>query len=93
MCVIYIYIYIYSTTGFAAHFMLFDRGTSWALPLTCLYIPRSARAYLFPQYVKIVYLCSGRISVDPICPQPITMLIIITYYYHYYYYLYYYYYY
>ena len=50
---------------------VFDRGTLWVLPLTYLYLPESARAYLFPQSVKTHhYFCSGPISVDPICPQP-----------------------
>ena len=40
------------------------------LPLTCFYIPKSARAYLFHESVKISYFCSGPISIDPICPQP-----------------------
>ena len=44
---------------------VFDRGTFGVLPLT-----KSARAYLFPQYVKTNYSCSGPISVDPICPRP-----------------------
>ena len=39
-------------------------------PLTYFYIPKSARAYLFPQSVKIRYFCSGPTSVGPICPQP-----------------------
>ena len=30
----------------------------------------SARAYLFPQSVKIHYFC-GPISVDPTCPKPV----------------------
>ena len=52
-----------STNGVTANFMLFDRGTFWVLPLTCLYIPKSARAYLVPQSVGIPYFCSGPISV------------------------------
>ena len=32
-------------------------------------IPKRVRAYFF-QSVKIHYLFSGPISVDPICPQP-----------------------
>ena len=40
--------------------------------LTCLYLPKSARAYFFPQSVKIHCFCSGPMSVDPICPQPRT---------------------
>ena len=43
-----------STNGFTALFMLFDRGTFRVLPLTYLYLPKSARAYLFPQSVKII---------------------------------------
>ena len=48
----------------------FDRGTFWVLPLTYFYIPKSARAYLFPKSIEIHYFCSIPISVDPICPQP-----------------------
>ena len=59
-----------STNGVTANLMFFDRGTFWVLPLTYFYIPKSARAYLFPQSVKIDYFCSGPISVDPVCPQP-----------------------
>ena len=42
---------------------LFDRGTFWVLPLTYLYLPKSAGAYLFPQSLKIHYFCSGPVSV------------------------------
>ena len=59
-----------STNGVTACFISFARGTFWVLPLTYFYLPRSARAYLFPQSVKSHYFCSGPISVDPICPQP-----------------------
>ena len=59
-----------STSGVTAKVMFFDRGTFWVLLLTYFYLPKSARAYLFPQSVKINYFCSGPISVDPICPQP-----------------------
>ena len=58
-----------STNGVTANFMLFARGTFWVLLLTFLYLPRSARAYLFLQSVKLHYFCSGPISVDPICPH------------------------
>ena len=40
------------------------------LPLTYFHLPKSARAYLFPQSVKIHYFCSGPIGADPTCPQP-----------------------
>ena len=46
--------------------MFFDRGTFWVLLSTYLYLPKSARAYRFPQSVKICYFCSGPICVDPI---------------------------
>ena len=61
-----------STNWVTAHFMLLDRGTCWAnTPVNLmLYSPKSARAHLFPQSVKIYYFCSGPISVEPICPQP-----------------------
>ena len=57
-----------SINGVTADFTFFDRGTFWVLPLIYFYIPKSARACLFPQSVKIDYFCSGPISVDPICP-------------------------
>ena len=59
-----------STNGVAANCVFFDRGTFWVLRLTYFCLPKSARAYLFPQSVKIDYFCGGPISVDPICPQP-----------------------
>ena len=39
--------------------MFFDRGTFGVLPLTYFYIPKSARAYLFPQSVKIRYFAAA----------------------------------
>ena len=59
-----------STNGVTATFKFFDRGTFRVLPLTYVYLPRSARAYLFPESVKNCCFRSGPISVDPICPQP-----------------------
>ena len=57
--------------GVTANFMFFDRRTFWVLPSTYFYLPKGARAYLFPQSIEINYLfCSGPVSVDPICPQP-----------------------
>ena len=74
---IYIYIYICIggqmgsvLTGSLRFSCCLNRGTSWVLPLTYLYLPKSAGAYLFPQSVIMHYFCSGPISVDPICPQP-----------------------
>ena len=55
-----------STHGVTADFMLFDRGTFWVLPLSYFYLPQSARAYLFPPFVKNHYFCSGPISVESI---------------------------
>ena len=48
------------TNGFSTNvaktiFMFFDRGTLWVLPLTYFYLPKSARAYLFPQSLKTHY--------------------------------------
>ena len=61
-----------STNGVTAFLvcLFVDRGTLWVLLLTYLYLPKSARAYLFPHSVKIYYRCSGPISVAPICPRP-----------------------
>ena len=47
-----------------------DRDMFWVRPLTCLYLPKRTRAYLFPRSVNTYYFCSGPISVDPICLQP-----------------------
>ena len=49
-----------------------DRGTFSLLPLICFYLPKSDRAYLFQQSVKVRYFCSGPIRVDPISPRPST---------------------
>ena len=57
------------TNGVIANVSLFDRGTL-GVPLTYLYLPKSARAYLFQQSINIIYIFSGPISVDLICPQP-----------------------
>ena len=55
-----------STNGVTAIiFMFFDRGTFWLLPFAYFYLPKSARAYLFPQSVKIQYFRSRPSSVDP----------------------------
>ena len=59
-----------SITGATAKFSVFDGGTFWVPPSIYLYIPKSARAYLFLQPVEIHYLRSGPISVDPICRRP-----------------------
>ena len=51
-------------------FMLSDSGTFWILPLTYFWLPKSARAYLFPQPVNThMTLGSGPESVAPVCPQ------------------------
>ena len=52
-----------STTGVTANLRFFDRGILWVLPLTYFYLPKSARAYLFPQSVNNHYFCSGPIIV------------------------------
>ena len=54
------------------NYIFVDRGTFWALPLTCflLYLPKIVSACLFPQPATIHYFCSGPISIDLICPQP-----------------------
>ena len=58
--------------GVTANFMFLTEFVLGVLPLAYFYIPKSSRACLFPQSVKIHYFCSGPISVDPICPQPPT---------------------
>ena len=46
------------------------QGLFWVLPLTYFYLPKSARAHLFPQSVKIHEIRSDPISADPSCPFP-----------------------
>ena len=61
-----------STNEATANFISFGRWAFWVLPLTYFYLPKSGRAYLFPQTCQKSLLLqrSGPISVDPICPQP-----------------------
>ena len=47
------------TNGVAANFVFLDRGTSGVLPLTYFYLPKSARAYLFPPICQNRSFCSG----------------------------------
>ena len=58
-----------STNGVTAFFSCFDRGTFWVLPLAYFYLPKSARAYLFPQSVRIIQKFS-----PPICQNPMKEL-------------------
>ena len=37
-----------------AKFMFSDRGTFWVLPLAYVYLPKSARSYLFPNLSKLI---------------------------------------
>ena len=48
-----------------ANFMFFDRGTFWVLPLTYSYLPKSARAYLFPQSVKFITFAAAPLVLTP----------------------------
>ena len=48
----------------------FSTGTFGVLPLAYFDPPKSARAYLFPQSVKMNDFCSDSVSVDPVCLQP-----------------------
>ena len=50
---------------------LFYSGTFGVLQLAYVYLPKSARAYLFHQSVKMYYFCSDPISVDYISVDPI----------------------
>ena len=62
-----------STNGvFADSISFFTQGPFGCsrVPLAYFCLPKSARAYFFPQSVKFNHFCSGPISVDPIYPQP-----------------------
>ena len=43
-----------STNGVTANLMFFDRGTFWVLSVTYFYLPKRARAYLFPNLSKLI---------------------------------------
>ena len=45
--------------------MLFDRELFWVLPLTYFYLPKSARAYLFPQSVKFITFAAAALALTP----------------------------
>ena len=42
-----------------------DRGTFGVLPLPCLYLPKSARAYLYPQSVEIHDFAAAPLVLTP----------------------------
>ena len=48
-----------------AIFVFFDGGTFWVLPLTFFYIPKSARAYLFPKSVKSITCAAAPLVLTP----------------------------
>ena len=55
-----------STNGVTANVMfLFNRGTFRVLPLTYFYLPKSARAYLFPQSVKFITFAAAPLVLTP----------------------------
>ena len=55
-----------STNGVTANFISFDRGTFWVLPLTYLYVPKSARAYLFPHNLsKVITFAEAPLALTP----------------------------
>ena len=54
-----------STDGVTANYISFDTGTFWVLPLTYFYLPTSARAYLFPQSVKMHYFAATSLVLTP----------------------------
>ena len=60
-----------STYGVTANFVFFDRGTFWVVPSTYFDLPKSARAYVFPQSVNITF-AAAPFTVNPIRPQPTT---------------------
>ena len=54
-----------STNGVTTNFMFVDRGAFWVLPLTYFSLTKSARAYLFPQSVKIVTFAFAPLVLTP----------------------------
>ena len=45
--------------------MFFDTGTFWVFPLTYFYIPKSARAYLFPNLSKFITFAAAPSVLTP----------------------------
>ena len=59
-----------STNGVAANFIFFDGRTFCALPLTYFYLPKSARAYLFPNLSKLVAFAAAPLLLTPFVRNP-----------------------
>ena len=60
-----------STNGFTADFMCFGKGTFWVLPLTYFYLPKSARAHLFPPNLSnLITSAVAPLVLTQIRPQP-----------------------
>ena len=55
----------HSTNGVTAKCKLFDRGTFWALPLANFYLPKSARAYLFPNLSEFSTFAAAPLASTP----------------------------
>ena len=53
------------TNGVTANYMFFDRGTFWVLPLTYFNLPKSARAYFFPNLSKLVIFAAAPLVLTP----------------------------
>ena len=54
-----------STSEVTADFMLFDRGTFGVLPLTYFDLPKSARAYFFPNMSKSITFAAAPSVLTP----------------------------
>ena len=54
------------TNGGTSIFMCFDRGTFWVLPLTYIDLVKSARAYLFPNLLKIITFAAAPTVFTPL---------------------------
>ena len=55
----------FSTAGVTAIVMFFLTRTFWALPLTYLHFPKSARAYLSPQSFKMITFAAAPLVLTP----------------------------
>ena len=54
-----------STTGVTVNVMFFDRGTFWALSLAYFYLPKSARAFRFPNLSKFMIFAAAPLVLTP----------------------------
>ena len=67
-----------STNGVTANSMFFDRGTCLVLPLSYFYLPKSAKAHLFPILSKIITFAAAPLVLTPFVRNQIIIIMILS---------------